>query len=394
MSTNRLRIVVFGYIVRGPLGGLTWHHLQYVMGLAKLGHDVYFLEDSNDYASCYDPTTHTMGTNYIYGGRYAFQCFERVGLKERWAYFDAHTAEWVGPAASRTVELAETAELLINVSGVNPLRPSFMEVTNRVFIDTDPAFTQIKHLTKPDARALASAHTVFFSFGENIERGTAKLPDDGFPWKATRQPIVIDAWPLVQPPPDAPFTTIMQWDSYPALEYQGQVFGMKSHSFRSYPDFPKKVEIPLELALGSGPKLELVNEGWRIVDSIGITRDPWTYQAYIQASRGEFAIAKAGYVEGQSGWFSERSAAYLASGRPVVVQDTGFRTWLEADVGVLSFQNAEDAAEKLREISRDYARHAKEARRVADAYFASDYVLGDLIEKAFSTASSGNSGLQ
>src|SRR5262249_11983558 len=147
--------------------------------------------------------------------------------------------------------------------------------------------------------------------------GKSKTPDDGMAWRATRQPVVLDAWPVLAAAQDAPFTTVMQWDSYPPVTYAGVEYGMKSKSFQPFLGLPRDVgDTRLEIALGSGPRDELRDNGWGIVDGVAVTRDPWTHQAYIQASRGEFAIAKHGYVEGRCGWFSERSAGYLASGRP------------------------------------------------------------------------------
>ena len=153
-----MRIIVLGYVVRGPLGGLAWHHLQYVDGLARLGHDVYFVEDSEDYPACYDPARDALGTDPSYGLAFAARAFERLGLRGRWAYHDAHASEWKGPAAGNILEACASAELLPNLSGVNPRREWLTNVAARAFVDTDPAFTRIRHLTDPAARDLAAAH--------------------------------------------------------------------------------------------------------------------------------------------------------------------------------------------------------------------------------------------
>src|SRR4051794_36588181 len=145
--SSKLRIVVLGYIVRGPIGGMAWHHLQYVLGLKLLGHEVLFIEDSDDFPSCYDPSTHQVGTDATYRLAFARQAFEKLGLNDQWAYFDAHTSNWFGPAARRAVQFAGEADVVINVSGVNPLRHGVAEVPVRVYIDTDPVFTQVRHLT-------------------------------------------------------------------------------------------------------------------------------------------------------------------------------------------------------------------------------------------------------
>lgn len=375
-----MRIIVLGYLVRGPLGGLAWHHLQYILGLARLGHDVHFLEDSDDYASCYDPRRDAMGTDPSYGLGFAADAFERLGLPDRWAYYDAHTSRWLGPAAPRALDICAGAGLLLNVSGVNPLRPWLASVPHRLFIDTDPAFTQIRHLTDPAARALALAHTAFFTFAQNL----AEIPDDGIAWKPTRQPIVLDAWPVTPGPPDGRFTTVMQWDSYRAREHAGRRYGMKSDSFAAYLDLPARAGPRFELALGSAtaPRELLEAKGWIVRDPRPPTRDPWEYQRYIRQSKAEWSVAKHGYVVTRSGWFSERSAAWLASGRPVVTQDTGFTRWLPSGAGLLTFTTAAEALAAIEEIDRHYEDHCRAARALAATHFDATAVLTGLLADA------------
>jgi hypothetical protein len=393
-SPNGLRIIVLGYVVRGPLGGLAWHHLQYVVGLAQLGHDVYFLEDSDEYPSCYNPASNTIEIDPTYGLQFAARVFGRAGLAERWAYYDAHSSRWFGPCAARIDDLRATADLLLNLSGVNPLRPWFMEIPVRVLIDTDPAFTQIKHLTDPAARRHALQHTVFLSFAENIT-GKSDIPRDGLPWQATRQPIVLEAWPLTTGPAQGKFTTVMQWSSYSTHEYQGVRYGMKSDSFVPYLNLPKRAGPIFELALGSptAPREQLTSNGWLLCDPLEITRDPWTYQRFLQQSKAEFTVAKHGYVVSRSGWFSERSACYLASGRPVVTQETGFSDWLQTGTGVIPFNTSEEALAGIEEINRRYEFHCRAARAIAEEYFDARKVLSRLVEHAISYARLGSSAM-
>jgi hypothetical protein len=381
---NRLRIAVLGYVVRGPIGGMAWHHLQYVLGLGRLGHDVRFVEDSDDYPGCYDPERGVVDENPAYGLRFASAAFDRLGLSDCWAYHDAHAGRWHGPAADSVLDWLGRADLLLNVSGVNPLRPWLLGVPVRVLIDTDPAFTQIRHLTDPVARTTAEAHTAFFTFGENIPAGHASVPDDGFPWRPTRQPVVLDAWSVTPAPNDGRFTTVMQWASYSARQYAGRRYGMKAESFGPYFDLPQRCGRTFELALGSAsaPRDQLRERGWFLRDPLEVTRDPWTYQEYIRGSKAEFGVAKHGYVAGRTGWFSERSACYLASGRPVLVQDTGFTSWLSVPGGVLAFRTPEEAAKGAEEIARRYAFHARAARAVAAEYFDAAKVIPRLIEDA------------
>lgn len=380
-TDNQLRIIVLGYMVRGPLGGLAWHHLQYVIGLAQLGHDVYFLEDSDDYPSCYDPSRGITDHNPTYGIEFACRTFERVGLGDRWAYYDAHSDQWLGPAKNKIREICATADLVLNVSGVNPLRPWLMEIPNRVLIDTDPAFTQIRHLTNPTALELAKKHTTFLSFGENIGLSGCKIPQDGLPWQATRQPIFLNAWPVTPASKKAKFTTVMQWDSYSTKEFKGISYGMKSQSFTPYLEIPLKTEATFELALGSAsaPRDLLLTNGWHLQNPLEVTLDCWTYQHYLQQSKGEFSVAKQGYVISNSGWFSERSACYLASGRPVLVEDTGFSQWLETGSGVIAFTSPEEALAGIEEVNQNYEFHSRAAREIAETYFDSNQILNKLL---------------
>jgi hypothetical protein len=391
MLKTALRVIVLGYIVRGPVGGLCWHHLHYVAGLAALGHDVYFVEDSGDSPwCCYDPSRHVTDANPTYGLEFARRAFDGVGLAARWAYYDAHTRRWLGPCADRIVHLCASADLLLNVSGVNPLRSWLLRIPVRAFIDTDPVFTQISHLTDPATRALALDHTAFFSFGANIGQDQCSVPDDGFAWQPTRQPCFLDAWPVAPSRARGRFTTVMQWDSYPAREFNGSRYGMKSDSFGPYLDLPGRAGPVFELAVGgpSPPKDLLREKGWALSDPLEVARDPWAYQRYIQQSKGEFSVAKHGYVVTRSGWFSERSVAYLASGRPVLVQETGFSDWLPTGSGVVPFASVDEAAQRVEVIDREYERHCQAARRIAEECFDSGVVLPRLIEDAMSASES------
>ncbi len=379
-----LRIVVLGYIVRGPLGGLAWHHLQYVLGLALLGHDVWFVEDSDDYPSCYDPKRSVVDTDPTYGLAFAAAAFERLNLADRWAYHDAHGRGWLGPASTSILNVCASADLLLNLSGVNPLRSWLTSIPARALVDTDPVFTQVRHLVNPVARQTASQHTAFLSFGENLETGRSTIPDDGFPWRTTRQPVVLEAWPVTPGRSDGKYTTVMQWDSYPARDYAGVRYGMKSESFDPYRELPRDSGRVFELALGgtTAPRVSLRQAGWTLRNPLGPTRDPWTYQRYIRRSKAEFSVAKQGYVVSRSGWFSERSAGYLASGRPVLVQETGFSDWLPTGRGVVRFQTPDEALAGVESIDSQYAMHCDAARALAAEYFDSRMVLPALIERA------------
>jgi hypothetical protein len=383
-STDRLRIVLLGYIVRGPIGGMTWHHLQYALGLRALGHEVLFLEDSDDYPSCYDPSRHLVGSDPTYGLAYADNVFSRFDASDSWAYYDAHCDSWHGPAAHDAIGFCKEADLLINVSGVNPLRSWTASILRRAFVDTDPVFTQVAHLTDECKLRRAAAHNLFFSFGENIGQLQSRVPQDGFAWQPTRQPLFLDAWEMTKSPRGAPLTTVMQWDSYPAAEYQRQRYGLKSRSFAEFGDLPHMHAAAFEIALGghAAPREELKTQGWRITNPLEITPDPWTYQQYIRESKAEFSVAKHGYVVSRCGWFSERSACYLASGRPVITQETGFSDQLPTGRGLWAFSDVPSALAALDALNSGYDGHCQAARDIAEACFASAHVLSSLVDRA------------
>jgi hypothetical protein len=368
---------------------MAWHHLQYLMGLARLGHDVYFLEDSDDFPwGCYDPDRGISDTDPTYGLRFASAMFEKVGLGERWMYFDAFRGTWFGPRASSAGEICASADLLINISGSNPLRPWSLRTERRMFIDTDPAFTQVRHLADPVRRERAAQHNIFLSFGTNIGKNCCTVADDGFDWRPTRQPIVLDAWPVTPPVSGAPLTTVMQWDNTlqdVPREYSGRSYGRKAASFGPYFDLPKRIRQRLEIALSGATAVErerLRAGGWVIRDPLEVTRTPWTYQHYLVNSKAEFSVAKQAYVSTASGWFSERSAAYLASGRPVIVEDTGFSHYLPSGEGLLSFSNPEEAIGAIDRLKTRHNEHCRRAREIASQYFDARVVLSDILEYA------------
>jgi hypothetical protein len=384
-SLDRLRIVVLGYLVRGPLGGMAWSDLHYLLGLRDLGHDVWFLEDSDDYPSCADPVRKTVDTNAAYGLRFALEVFERFGFGRRWAYHDAHTATWHGGAAESIRDICADADLVLDLAGVNPLRPWLDDVEQRALVDKDPVFTQLRHLQDPSAAARAALHTSFFTFAGNVGCDGTTLPGDGFRWEPTRHPIWLDGWPRATASGAERFTTVMQWESYPAREHAGERYGTKADSLSAYLELPERVG-PLELTVGGPAPVELLRaHGWAVRESLETAADPWAYRDYVGRSGGEFTVAKHAYVTSRSGWFSERSASYLASGRPVVAQETGFSSWLPSGEGVVPFSTADEAVSAIQDVRARPAAHAEAARALAEDYFDSRLVLARLLERVYAS---------
>jgi len=386
-AAERLRVAVLGYIVRCPMGGMSWQNLNYLAGLAAMGHEVAFIEIGDQEPTCYDPRSHQISHDASYGLEYATGLLARLGFAERWAFYDSFAKEWRGPLAGRAPGFCASADVVLNISGVNPLEPWFETTPHRVLIDTDPAFTQIKHLTDTASSDAANAHTAFFTFGENIPLGNTDVPDDGLPWQATRQPMVSQLWPVMPAPRDGKYTTVMQWDSYSVREFAGRAYGMKSKSFWEYADLPLATGPIFDIALGGRdlPYAALEPKGWRFSAPLEVAPDAWTYRAFIQGSKAEFGLAKHGYVMSRSGWFSERSACYLATGRPVIAHDTGFGAWLPTGRGVLKFSNLEEARAAIETVNSAYPAHCRAAIEIAEAYFAADRVLGSLLERTFAS---------
>lgn len=366
------RIVLLGYLVRGPIGGLAWHHLQYWVGLRRLGHEVLFVEEGGEH-ECYDPGADTLGADPTAGLAFLARLTRPFGLSGGWAYHDRALGVWHGWGEAAVGAFCRDAEIVLNLSGMGRLDGPWGEAPVRALVDTDPVFTQVRHLTEPARRDAALGHNAFLTFGENIGTPAGRaVPDDGLAWRPTRQPVCLDLWPWARPSAGAPFTTVMQWESYAPRVWNGTTYAMKSASFGVVEDLPARTDIPLEIALGGATdpvRERLRASGWRLRDGLETTRDPFGYRGYLRRSAGEFSVAKQGYVAAGSGWFSERSAAYLASGRPVVVQDTGWSRWLDgAGEGAVPFTDAESARSALEEVRSGYERHVRAARAVAAAF--------------------------
>lgn len=413
--TSSLRIIVTGLIAQHPLfGGVAWDYLQYALGLARLGHDVYYLEDSGQWpynldggASGHDWVARDCTANVSY----LHNVMSRFGLGNKWAYRFPLTSQWFGLSDKERLAVLDSAELLINVSGTLEYPENYRQVRRLAYIDSDPVFNQIK-LARCDTkfRKQVDFHDVHFSFGECLSEA---VPTTGHHWRATRQPIVLSEWRPSTPHRDV-FTTVMNWTSYKPLTYAGQTYGQKDAEFTRFLDLPSQVSpAVLEVALSKTQHVNwqtdtgtlppsvrawaqrkkrwtphdlLTYTGWHLVEPMEVCPDLESYRRYIESSKAEWSIAKNGYVLGQPGWFSCRSACYLAAGRPVVVQETGFSATLPVGEGLLPFTTMEEAVAAIHEVIGDYARHAQAARAIAEAYFDSAIVLSRLIEAALRDA--------
>ena len=373
-----LTILCSGHLVRYPLGGHSWHHLQYLVGLKRLGHEVYFFENYGWPGSCYDPETNVRTGDASYGIKYLQGLLRPFGLDQNWCYL-AEDGVSYGMSREQLTEVCRDCDAYFNLSNINWI-PDLELCRRRILVDTDPVFTQIGGFGMGDF----SRYQVLFTYGENIHQPGCEMPDSGVQWLPTHQPVVLDLWPFETGDPDSTFTSVMNWTNFGAKTYQGKVYGQKDREFEPFFSLPKTVGEPMELAIGvpKDVRRRLIEGGWKLAGPRVVTKDPWTYQQYIRSSRAEFCVAKHGYVSTQCGWFSDRSSAYLAMGRPVVVQDTGFSRFLPSDSGLLPYRTPDEAVQRIREVKQNYSKHCRAARGIAESYFDSDLVLTDLLEKS------------
>jgi hypothetical protein len=322
-------------------------------------------------------------------------------LSSRWAYRDEASGRTFGMSEEKLNEVCRTADVFLNVSCSTHMRDEYRAIPVRALIDTDPMFTQIQYLSRqmftpgePALRDLVDAHNFHFTFGESVGGGDCRMPDCGLAWRPTRQPVCLPHWRATAPPTldddeisRPAYTTLMNWTAARPLQYGGETWGQKDVEFRRFINLPTLApDVTLAVAVGQTggagepfPSNEARAAGWRVLDPQACAPDWRSYRLFIEGSRGEFSIAKETYVKGRTGWFSCRSACYLAAGRAVVTQDTGWSKHLPEGEGLLAFDDVEGAAEALRRVESDPARHSRAARAVAEEHFDSARVLTSLL---------------
>jgi hypothetical protein len=381
------RIVVAGYLVRNPLGGYAWQAAHYLLGLRALGHDAWFYEDTGHYAPAYNPLTNEFGEAYEYGVMAADEFLARVGLGERWVFVDTTRGVEYGPGAGRAATLLREADLLVNLAGVNRIPVERRGGRPAIFVDLDPGYTQIKAAENDVVlRALLDEHDHHFTLGENIGTDRSPLPTAGYTWHPTRSPVALELWRDAGAP-GAAFTTVGTWDARGRdVTFRGELFQWRKRTeWLRFLDLPARTGASFELAMDvtRAPDDERVlrAHGWTTVDPLAVSADPWRYRDYLRGSRGEFTVAKDLNVRLRSGWFSDRAACYLAAGRPVVEQDTGFGDVLPLGPGVHAYRTLDEAAAAIRAIEADWPRASAHAADVARA-FAADVVVGRLLATA------------
>ncbi len=381
---QRKKIVLLGLMTRMPVAGVVWQTAHYLVGFERLGYDVYYVEAHGCTPSAFTGTED--GSERAAAFIDGVMC--RFGLGDRWAYHALQAGGRVfGLGEGELKELYRSAALLINLHGGTVPLPEHYATGRLVYLETDPVELQMElHHNRKQAIDFLEPHCAFLSFGENYGNPDCKVPVfERFPFRPTRQPVVMDFWQTGDGPGDV-FTTVGNWrQPHRQVRFNGEVYHWSKHyEFLKFLGLPRRTGQTFELALSKyddDDRRLLEGNGWRVRPAEALSADADLYRGYIAGSRGEFTVAKDQNIRLRSGWFSDRSATYLAAGRPVVTQETGFSNVLPAGAGLFAFATLDEAAAAVDSIATDYPRHSRAATAVARECFGHDVVLGRLLEE-------------
>jgi hypothetical protein len=382
----KLRLVVLGMMGRVPFGGQTWLYLNWLRGLHALGHEVWYVEDDTVWP--YDPEANTITDDCGYAVRHIASSMEAIGLPDQWAFrlADRPGACW-GLTEDTLRELYRGCDALLNIVGATDLREDQLRAPLRVYVETDPVTAELRLANGDEHTAQAfDNHHVLATYGENYCAPDCGVPLNGRAYTFTRQPVDLELWPYAFDPTARYFTTIGNYRQAGGdVEWNGSVYHWsKHHEWEKFLDLPARTAQPFELAMSpdlGSDRERILTAGWQLVPPLSMSLDVFgAYPQFIRASRGEFTVAKDQNVRLRSGWFSERDVCYLASGKPVVTQDTGFSNLLPTGEGLFAVADAQQAADAIDQINADYERHCRAARRLAAEFFDARGVAQRLLE--------------
>lgn len=357
--------------------GSTWVRLQYLLGLQRLGIESFWV----DHLSAVDPLNRHHSLHYL------IESFDHTarsfGLQDHYCIVYNNGERYFGMPEKQLMQIVADAELLISISGHLPPKSPFMRIPRRAYIDVDPGFVQI---WAHQVDMALDRHNFFFTVGQNVGRPQFKIPTLGKDWHPIVPPVVLDLWPPHIDERYQRFSTIADWRGSQEAVFENEYYSGKREEFLRFLHLPLQAKQQLEPALcishSEHEDLALLHEhNWNVKDPYFYAGDPYSYREFIQFSRAEFSVAKNGYVRSNSGWISDRTACYLASGKPALVQSTGFEGTLPTGKGLLTFRTIEEAVRGIEAINNDYLTHCRAARQIAEKYFNSDVVLGYILEQ-------------
>jgi hypothetical protein len=387
---KRKRLIVMGFMGSCPIAGVIWQHIHYIVGLQKLGHDVFYIEDSARLP--YNPETMEVNNEFDYAAKILEDLATEFDFKHRWSFCARYLPgnPTVGLPLKRIRELYREADAILNVCGTQEFNDDLLTSDRILYVESDPGVEQIK----VDQRVKATIkylrrHHALFTFGETVGTTDFPVPTHNLKWFPTRQPIVIDLWKSNRRPrPAAVFTSVANWSTsgLKDIEWRGEKYlWSKSREFIRFVAAPKKSGEPFELATDikdERTRRKFQRNGWRFRTPQDLSADYRLYRDYIRRSKGEFTVAKDQYVRLDTGWFSDRSGCYLAAGRPVIIQETGFTKIFGKHDGLFAFNSLGEIADAVKRINADYSRHSRGAREIAREFFEAEKVLHSLLQRA------------
>ena len=379
-----------GFMGSMPIAGVIWQHVHYVVGLQRLGHDVYYVEDSARLP--YNPETFEVNNEFDYAAKVLNRLAGEFDFKNRWAFCARYLRKnpTAGLPFKKIRQLYRDADAILNICGTQEFNDDLLKSDRIIYVESDPGVEQIK-IDKGIRSTIdyLSRHHALFTFGENVGTKKFPVPPHGLTWHATRQPVVTDLWKTNQAPkPAAVLTSIANWSTsgLKDITWRGRKYlWSKSREFLRFVAAPRRSGETFELATNIQDRKtreKFESNGWRFTSPLQMSVDYWLYRDYIQQSKGEFTVAKDQYVQLNTGWFSDRSACYLAAGRPVIMQETGFTENYGADAGLLAFRSLGEIAEAVKMIKADYSKHSGAARQIAREIFEAEKVVKSLLDRA------------
>ena len=390
---KRKKIIVLGFMGGMPIAGVIWQHIHYIVGLQRLGHEVTYVEDTLNYS--YDPVAFNISDDYSYATQTLGRLAKEHGFEGRWAYCARfkESTEIAGMSLPELRTLYKEADCALNICGSHDMNDDLRTIRNLIYVESDPGVEQIK-IDQGESETIdyLKEHQHLFTFGENIGTTAFVVPTHDFSWLPTRQPVVTDLWCVGAeapvPDPDALFTTICNWSTSGKKDIvwkDSNYLWSKSLEFLRFIEAPKLSGEPFEMAtdIKKEEELELFRKNdWKLVLPHDLSVDWNGYRDYIRNSKGEFTCAKDQYIRLNTGWFSDRTACYLASGRPIITQETGFTAHYGGKEGLLTFSTMEEIVDAVAAIRADYKKHSRAALEIAREVFEAEKVLSSLLERA------------